>query len=162
MHPIAPNRGKDPIIPDNVDNSADDELSLGSSLSFSLSLTKNARESTKAKSRKKLSRHLALSDAISGASRRATREASRMQHQPDQAPRNVSVLPIGTIPPMPLVHPAFGTGLTFYMPLVALIRRPDDMLSSPLGRHILDYEPPHGLISTQCWRTICMQQPRVS
>ena len=46
---------------------------------------------------------------------------------------------------MPVVHPAFGTGPTFYMSLAALIRRPDDMLSSPLGQHILDYEPPRGL-----------------
>ena len=30
------------------------------------------------------------------------------------------------------------------MLLVALIRRLDDMLSSPLRQHILDYEPPRG------------------
>ena len=29
MHPIARNRGKDPIIPDDVNTPADDELSLG-------------------------------------------------------------------------------------------------------------------------------------
>ena len=45
---------------------------------------------------------------------------------------------------MPLVHPALGAGPTFYMSPAALIRRPDDMLFSPLGEHILDYEPPHG------------------
>ena len=45
---------------------------------------------------------------------------------------------------MPLVHPAFGIGLTFYMPLAALIQRPGDMLSLPLGQHILNYEPPRG------------------
>ena len=48
------------------------------------------------------------------------------------------------MPPISLVHHAFGTGPTFYMPLEALIRRPDDMLSSPLRQHILDYEPPRG------------------
>ena len=47
---------------------------------------------------------------------------------------------------MLLVHPAFGTGPTFYMPPAALIRGPDDMLSSPLGQHILDYEPPRGFV----------------
>ena len=47
---------------------------------------------------------------------------------------------------MPFVHPAFGAGPTFYMPLVALIHKPDDMLSSPLGQHILDYEPPRGFV----------------
>ena len=45
-----------------------------------------------------------------------------------------------------LVRPAFSTGPTFYMPPVASIPRPDDMLSSPLGQHILDYEPPRGFV----------------
>ena len=47
---------------------------------------------------------------------------------------------------MPLVHPAFGTGPTFYMSPTTLIKKPDDMLSSPLGQHILDYEPPRGFV----------------
>ena len=54
-----------------------------------------------------------------------------------------SVLLAGMMPSMLLVHPAFGTGLTFYMSPTTLIRRPDDMLYSPLGHHILDYERPH-------------------
>ena len=57
-----------------------------------------------------------------------------------------SVLPVGTMPPMLLVHPAFGTGPMFYMPPTTLIRRPDDMLSSPLGQHIIYYEPPRGFV----------------
>ena len=52
------------------------------------------------------------------------------------------VLPIGMMPPMSFVHLAFDTGPLFYMPPIALIRRPDDMLSLPLRQHILDYEPP--------------------
>ena len=51
------------------------------------------------------------------------------------------VLPAGAMPSIPLVHPTFGIGLTFYMSPIALSRRPDDMLSLPLGQHILDYEP---------------------
>ena len=47
---------------------------------------------------------------------------------------------------MPLIHPAFGTRPTFYMPPAALIRRLDDMLSLPLGQHIFDYEPPPGFV----------------
>ena len=47
---------------------------------------------------------------------------------------------------MLLVHPAFDTGPTFYLPHVDLIRRPDDMLSLPLGQYILDYEPPRGFV----------------
>ena len=54
----------------------------------------------------------------------------------------MSVLPTGAMSSMPFVHPAFGTGPTFYMPLAVPIRGPDDMLYTPLGQHILDYEPP--------------------
>ena len=45
------------------------------------------------------------------------------------------------MPPTPLIHLAFGIGPTFYMPHAALIFKLDDMLYSPLGQHILDYEP---------------------
>ena len=110
MHLIARTRGKEPIILDKVDTLADDELSSGSFPSLCLSLAKNTRESTKAKSRKKPSHHPGFSDAISGAFRRARREADSRHNQPDQAPGNAPVLPTGTMPPMPLVHPAFGTG----------------------------------------------------
>ena len=57
-----------------------------------------------------------------------------------------SGLPASMMPPMPLVHLAFGAGLTFYMPPITLIRRLDDMLSLPLWQHILDYKPPHGFV----------------
>ena len=48
--------------------------------------------------------------------------------------------------PMPPGHPTFGAAPMLYMPSTALIQRPDDMLSSPLGQHILDYEPPYGFV----------------
>ena len=122
---------------------------------MSLSSEKDARGSTKIKSRKRPLHYLAFSDVVSGASHRARREAGRRQNQPVQAPGSASVLPEGTtplvlptgmIPKMLLVHPAFGAGLTFYIPHVALIRRPEGILSSPLGQHILDYEPSHGFV----------------
>ena len=78
-----------------------------------------------------------------------------MQNQPIQALGNTSVLLEGTMPPvlptsmmppMSLVHPAFGTRPTFYMPPTTLIQRPDDMLSLPLRQHILDYETPRGFV----------------
>ena len=75
MHPIAHNRGKEPIISDDVDTPIDDEFSLGSSPSLSLSPEKNAQESTKAKSRKRPSHLLTFGDAVSSASRRARNEA---------------------------------------------------------------------------------------
>ena len=76
-YPIARNNGKEFIVPDDVDTSADDELSLSSSPSLSLSPTKNAQESAKAKTRKRPSHHPAFSDVVSGASRRARREGDR-------------------------------------------------------------------------------------
>ena len=54
----------------------------------------------------------------------------------------LQVLPICMMSPMTFVHLTFGTGQAFYMLPAALIRRPDDMLSLPLGQHILDFEPP--------------------
>ena len=133
VHPITHHKGKEPVIHDNVDTPEDDELSSGSSPSLSLSPSKNIPESIRAKSHKKPSHHPAFSDAISGASRRAKREARKRQNKPGQAHGNVLVLLAGTMPPMSFIHPTFGTGPTFHMPLVALIRRPDDMLSLPLG-----------------------------
>ena len=125
MHPIAHNKGKEPIIPDNVNTPANDELSSSNSPSLSLSSAKNAHECKKARSRKRSSHHPAFSDVVSGTSHRAGREAGKMrQNQPYQTPRNALVLPIGTMtlvfpagmmPPMSLVHPTFGTRPTFYM-----------------------------------------------
>ena len=56
------------------------------------------------------------------------------------------MLPTGMLPPVPPMHPACGVTPTFYILPAALIQRPDDMLSSPLGQHILDYEPPRGFV----------------
>ena len=111
-HPITHNKWKEPFVLDDIDTLVDDELSSDSSPFLSLSLAKNSRESTKAKLRK-IAHHLAFSDAISGSSRRARREAGRGQNQPDRVLGNVSVLPVGAMPPIPLVHPAFGIGPTF-------------------------------------------------
>ena len=41
---------------------------------------------------------------------------------------------------------AFNIGPTFYVQPTTLIWGPDDMLSSPLGQHILNYEPPRGFV----------------
>ena len=42
-HPTARIKGKEPVIPDNVDTLADDELSSGSSLDLSLEKSSRAR-----------------------------------------------------------------------------------------------------------------------
>ena len=77
MHLIARNRGKEPVIPNNVNTPMDDELSSGSSPCLSFSPAKNARESTKTKSHKKPSHHPIFNDAISGTSCKTRREAGR-------------------------------------------------------------------------------------
>ena len=81
MHPINLNIGKEPIVPDNVDTLADNELSSGSSPPLSLSPAKYARGSAKAKSHKRLLHHLTFNDVVSGASCRVRREIGRRQNQ---------------------------------------------------------------------------------
>ena len=61
-------------------------------------------------------------------------------------PGSTYALPTGMVLVIPLVHPTFRTAPMPYLPPVATIRSPDDMVSSPIGRHILNYEPPHGFI----------------
>ena len=56
------------------------------------------------------------------------------------------MLPSSTLPPVPPFHPTFGAALTFYIPPTSLIRRADDMLSSPIRQHMLDYEPLRGFV----------------
>ena len=124
----------------------DDELSSGSFPSLNLSSTKNTRESTRTISCKRPSPHPAFNDVVSGASRRARREAGRRPYRSDQAPGNPPMLPSGTLPLVQASHPAFSIAPTFYLLSSTLIRRPDDMLSSPLGQDFLDYEPPHGFV----------------
>ena len=96
-----------------------------------------------------------VTDVVSGASRRVRKEIGRRQNQLGQTLGNASVLPEGamppillegTMPPILLVHPSFGTTPKFYMSPTTSIRGPDDMLSSPLGQHILDYEPSRGFV----------------
>ena len=74
---ITCNKGKEPVIPDDVNTPIDDEMSLGSSPSLSLSLTKNARDSAKAKSCNRPSDHPAFRDVVSDASRKARRKTSK-------------------------------------------------------------------------------------
>ena len=135
-----------PIIPDDVDALANDELSLSKSLSRSPLPGRNTRGSTRAKSRRKHSHRSTFNDAVNGAFGRAKREANRKQNQLEQPTGNASMLPARMIPPVPLLHLAFSIRPTFYMPPTPLIWGLDDMLSSPLWQHILDYEPPHEFV----------------
>ena len=133
-------QGKEPIVPDDVDPLADDELSSGSSLNLSLA------KSSRARLLKRHSHCPTFSNADNGTFRRVRRETGRGKNQPNEVLGNASALPTGIMPPMPPVYPAFGTGPTLYIPPTTMILSPDDMLSSPLGRHILDYKSPHWFV----------------
>ena len=83
---------------------------------------------------------------MSGTQRRVRREGSRDGPRSQLAPEHVATRFEGTAPPflharyqpeaLPITHAAL------YPP----VQGPYDMLSSPLGQHILDYEPPRGFV----------------
>ena len=77
VEPIARDKGKGPVVPNDVDTLANDELYSCSSPSLNLLLAKNTWERTKTRSRKMHFPHPAFSDVASGASCKARREASR-------------------------------------------------------------------------------------
>ena len=108
VQPIACNKGKGHVVPNDVDTPTDDELSSGSSPSLNLSLAKSTWERTRTKSRKRPSPHSAFSDVVSGAFCRARKEATRKQYPPGQALENPSVLPSSKMPPVQPAHHAFG------------------------------------------------------
>ena len=71
------------------------------------------------------------------------REFSRERRQSECAPENMPVWLGGVAPSLPFEYPTFGAAPVPYMPAPIVVRVPEDMLSSPLGQHILSYEPPH-------------------
>ena len=52
--------------------------------------------------------------------------------------------PGGVAPPVPSMYPPFGVGTAPHMFFSSALRGPQHMLSSPLGQHIMDYDPPRG------------------
>ena len=133
-HLAVHNKGKKLIALDSVDTPADDELSSGSLPNPSPVKSKSKKDRT----RHRPSHRPAFSDSNSGMFRRAM---SRGQNPLSQAPNNSFVSPTCPILVQP-VYPAFGIRLALYMPPIATIRGPNHILSSPLGQHILEYEPP--------------------
>ena len=79
-HPIARNKGKEPITYSDDYALIDDELSFGRSPSTSPPQGRNARGRTRTKSRRKHWHCPALSDAVSCASLRAREESDRRQN----------------------------------------------------------------------------------
>ena len=138
-HLSAHDKEKESIVVDDVDTLVDD-LSLGSLPNLSPAKISRAR------SRQRHSRRLAFGNVDNGTFRQARRETSRGQNQPNEVPKNASALPMGVVHPIQPVYPTFGIGPMLYIPPATTIWSPDDMLSSPLGQHILDYESPHGFV----------------
>ena len=135
------NKGKEPIRPDNSDAAADDELSSGSSLLLDLPPPKN---NTEAESRKRPPHRSSLS--VSGMPHRVQREFSRERRESEQAPENMSMWHRGVAPSLPFVYPTFKATPAPYMLAPTTVWGPEDMISSPLGQHILSYESPHGFV----------------
>ena len=140
--PFSPSRlgkGKEVAALDDIDLPADDDLSSGSSPLSRRSPSLNTAES---QSRKR-SPHRP-SRSISVARRQARREPDRDQRPPTPAHQYVPDQ-IGGFPlPVPSMYPPFGAAPTPQMIFSSAVRGSQDMLSTPLGQHILDYDPPHG------------------
>ena len=138
---VKQNRGKEPIMPGDSVPTTDDELSSGSSPLPDLSPPKNNVET---ESRKRPP--CCSSRSVSSMHRRVRREISREQRQLEQAPENVPTWHRDVAPPLLSMYPTFEVVLAPHMLTSTTVRGPEDMLSSPLGQHILSYEPPRGFV----------------
>ena len=141
-HPFPPSRpgkGKEVAAPDDIDQPTDDELSSGSS---PLSCRPPSPSTTEAHLRKRPPRR--PSRSISVARRRVRREPSRDQRLQTLAPQYVPNRAGGFPPSLPSAYPPYGAAPTPQMIAPSAVRGPQDMLSTPLGHHILDYDPSHG------------------
>ena len=134
-------KGKGLALPDHSDHPADGEHSSNSSPLPRRSPPQNNAE---AESKKRPSRQ--SSRAVSVAHHQTRREASRDRPPSELAPKYISSRFGGMAPQFPPEQYPFGAppalSATFYPP----VRGPYDMLSSPLGQHILDYEPPRRFV----------------
>ena len=135
------NKGKEPIQPDDSDATTNDELSSGSSPLPDLPPLKNNAEDESRKRPPRCSNRY-----ISGMPRQVRREFSRERQQSKQAPKNMPTWHRGVAPSVPFAYLTFGATPAPYMPAPTIVRGPEDMLFSPLGQHILSYEPPHGFV----------------
>ena len=135
--PSRPSKGKEVAAPNDVDLLADDELSSSNSPLPRRSPSPNTEE---AHSRKRPPRR--PSRCISVSRRRVLREPSRDQRPPTSAHPYVPDRAGGFPLPMPSMYPPYGAAPTPQMIIPSAVWGPQDMLSTPLGQHILDYDPP--------------------
>ena len=132
-------KGKELSAPGDIDLLTDDKLSSGSS---PLPCREPSPNTTETQSRKRP--HSRSSRSISVARRRVRTEPSRGQCQPTPAHQYVPDQVGGFPLPVPSMYPPFGVVPTPQMFFSSAVRGPQDMLSTPLGQHILDYDPPRG------------------
>ena len=137
--PSRPDKGKEVAAPDDVDLPVDDELSSDSSPLLRRSPSLNAAEAHSRKRPPRLS-----SRSISVARRWVRSEPSRDQRPSTPAPQYVPDRARGFPPPVPSIYPPLGVAHTPQIIAPSTVRGPHDMLSTPLGQHILDYDPPRG------------------
>ena len=84
------------------------------------------------------------SRSVNGMPHQVRREFNRERRQWECGPENIPAWLGGAAPPLPFGYPTFGAAPVLYMPAPTAVRGFEDMLSSPLGQHILSYEPPGG------------------
>ena len=137
--PSRPGKGKEVASPDDVDLPADDELSSVSSPLPRRSPSPNGAE---AHSRKMPPRRSIQS--ISVARHQVRRELSRDQRPLTLAHQYVPDRAGGLPPPVSSMYPPNGAAPVPQMIVPSTVRGPQDMLSTPLRQHILDYDPPRG------------------
>ena len=85
------------------------------------------------------------SRSVSDTPHRVQRGFSRERRLSKQTPENMPTWLGGAAPSLPFGYHTFGVAPVQYMPTPTTVRGPEGMLSSPLGQHILSYEPPRGL-----------------
>ena len=139
LPPSRPGKGKEVAVPDDIDLPADDELSSDSS---PLSRRSPSLNATEAQSRKRSP--CRSSRSISVARRRVRREPSKDQRSPTPAHQYVPDRTGGFSLPVPSMYPPFGAAPAPQMIFSSAVRGPQNMLSTPLEQHILDYDPPCG------------------
>ena len=95
-----------------------------------------------AQSRKRPSRRPTRSVSVT---RYRTRKEPSRGRRPPMAARQYAPDPTGGLPQsLPSIHPPFGAPPAPQMVFTPTVWGPQDMLSTPLGQHILDYNPPCG------------------
>ena len=137
--PSHPGKGKEVVAPDDIDLSVDDEISSGSSPLPSRSPSPNATEAQFIKRAPHRS-----SRFISVARRRVRKEPNKDQRPPTPAQQYVPDQAGGFPPPVPSMYPPIRAALDSQLIFSFVVWGPQDMLSTPLGQHILDYDPPRG------------------